>query len=160
MTLCGHSETWGFLQRRVEIVGAYRSTKRLRSVIHSVAHHAMSGLCYVHPHLGEQCKAASVREAEVDLCAGVIRSDGLTVTEPLRRGTVALREKFVGILASEDLLPDIIESATIRFQFGGSRWPISCYAALEDENGISLDVAVSSSGRKAETLRASGESEQ
>ena len=36
------------------------STKRLRNVIQSTAHHAVSGLCYVHPHVGADGNSAKV----------------------------------------------------------------------------------------------------
>ena len=99
---------------------------------------AMSGLCYVHPHLGEQCKAASAREAEIDVCGGVVSPERIAVTEPLRRSVAAMREKFAGILASENLSLDSVQSATIRFQFGSGRWPTSCYAVVQDANGSTV----------------------
>ena len=43
------------------------SAKRLNSVCHSIAHQAVSGLSYVHPHVLATCCNSGVEEMTVDL---------------------------------------------------------------------------------------------
>jgi len=131
------------------------STKRLRSVAQSTGHHAVSGLCYVHPHLGEVCKAMGLSRADIDLLAGTVLLESVDLPRPLELGTSALGEKFIEILGSEKIDRETLSSARIQFQFRGSRWPVSCYIKLETTDGRIVEDAVSQDGRRAEIMRGS-----
>jgi hypothetical protein len=71
-----------------------RSTKRLRSVVHSTAHHAMSGVCYVHPHLGEARKRVGAKRVSVDLLQSIIAPALDPLPREIELSTNALRERF------------------------------------------------------------------
>ena len=93
------------------------SHKRLRSVCHSIAHHAVSGLSYVHPHLRRACRAIGVLCVRVNLksedpCPEVFLQDG-----PLHFSLLALRQKFQNILVAEGFTPDDIGSVDLTFYF-------------------------------------------
>ena len=131
------------------------SIKRLRSVIHSTAHHAVSGLCYVHPHLGEKCKEIGIKSISVNLLTPGFDAELQSITKELELSTNALREKFSELLASEHIQDSEIKSAYATFDFLRGRWPTSCYIEVVSTEGKKTEVAVDSSGKTAEILRAS-----
>ena len=131
------------------------SIKRLRSVVQSIGHHAVSGLCYVHPHLGEVCEAATLAHADIDLLTGAVLLDGLEPPGPLKLGAKALANKFAEILRSEGINRGTLRAANIDFQFRGSQWPTSCKVTVETVGGKTVEVAVSDFGRQANFVRGS-----
>lgn len=93
------------------------SNKRLNSVCHSIAHHAVSALSYLHPHLRQACNTIGVPCARVSLkeknpCPEVFRH-----IEPLQLSILALREKFESILMSEGFTLAEIDSVDLTFYF-------------------------------------------
>lgn len=74
------------------------SAKRLRSVTHSTAHHSVSGLCYVHPHLGLVCKERGYRGIAVNLLAPGFNPELKDISRELMLSTSALREFFRGVV--------------------------------------------------------------
>lgn len=89
--------------------------KRLRSVCHSIAHHAVSGLSYIHPHVLRACRSAGVDRMEVNLldtepCPAHFRS-----IEPLRLSLRGLKDRFEAILISEGFRPSELSAATLVF---------------------------------------------
>ena len=132
-------------------------TKRLRSVVHNIGHHAISGLSCVHPHLGVVCKGHSSDQGTIDLMSGevVLPAGAASESEPLLLGSRTLSEKFSEILETEGLDPAEIADAVIVFQFGSDRWPSSCYVRVATLEGVVLEDAVESSGRRATILRPS-----
>jgi hypothetical protein len=130
------------------------STKRLRSVIQSTAHHAMSGLCYVTQHLGVFCEARQLDRATVDLLAGtVVTSDGI-IAKPLRLSADALSKRFVEILNAEGIEVSDLHSATIEFHFKKWACPLGCHIRVETTDGLSLEDTSDELGRRAENLKA------
>lgn len=121
--------------------------KRLRSVIQSTAHHAVSGLCYVHPHLGEECQKLGIKEISVNLVTPGFNPALLPVTNELELSTNALREKLSELLAAENIPPSGIKSAHATFGFLPDRWPISCYINIVTTEGKKAEVTVDSSGK-------------
>jgi hypothetical protein len=131
---------------------AVASTKRLRSVAHSTAHHAVSGLCYVHPHLGIACEARRLRTVEVDLLRGGFNPPIDPLPDEIKLSTEALRQKFAEILTSEKIDKELILRAKALFQFDRGRWPSGCYVQLETVAGKEIEVAVDSTGQLAEVI--------
>lgn len=131
------------------------SIKRLRSVIQSTAHHAVSGLCYVHPHLGEVCKKSGIKTITVSLMTLGFTPELPSISKELALSTKALREKFNQLLAVENIQSSEINSASATFSFLSGRWPTNCYIEAVTVEGKKSEVAVDSSGRKAEVLHAS-----
>jgi len=131
------------------------SIKRLRSVIQSTAHHAVSGLCYVHPHLGEECKKSGIKTISFNLINSGFNPELPSITGELELSTNALREKFSELLSIERIQVPEIKSAYATFAFLRGRWPTSCHIEAVTVEGKKTDVAVDSSGKTAEILRAS-----
>jgi hypothetical protein len=133
-------------------LGVMRSAKRARSVAHSLAHHATSGLCYVHPHLGTHCRKHQRLHATVDLLQPE-KSDVPGVWPgPLDLSLNALGRKFVDVLGKERIDVGYISGATALFQFYTGRWPSACLVRLNLADGKLISVAVGSNGRKAEVV--------
>jgi hypothetical protein len=93
------------------------SNKRLKSVCHSIAHHAVSSLSYVHPHLRRACNAIGVPCARINLKAIEPCPEVFRHIEPLRLSLSALREKFESILTAEGFTFADIESVDLTFYF-------------------------------------------
>ncbi len=129
------------------------STKRLRSVIQSTAHHAMSGLCYVHPHLGAVCKGLGIKSVQVGLLEASFGPALGEIPKELSLSTNALREKFLEILASEHITPNEVHEAYATFEFLQDRWPVGCCVSVRDSKGKLIEAAVGSDGNSAEVLR-------
>ena len=126
------------------------STKRLRSVAQSTAHHAVSGLCYLHPHLGDRCrKNGTTWECVLLIGENVVApsNDG-----PISLATDALRGKFDEILQSEGGQQSDISTAVAFFEFNRGSWPSACAVKISTESGSEVEVAVGSDGRSAEIL--------
>ena len=130
------------------------SIKRLRSVIQSTAHHAVSGLCYVHPHLGEECKKSGIKKISVNLMTQDFDPELPSITKELELSTNALREKFSELLAVENIQSSEIKNAYASFGFLRGRWPTSRYIEVITTEGKKTEIAVDSSGKTAEALHA------
>ena len=129
------------------------STKRLRSVIQSTAHHAVSGLCYVHPHLGAVCKDLGIKSIQVGLLEANFDPALGNIPKELSLSTDALREKFVEILVSEKISPNEVQEAYATFEFLQAKWPVGCCVSVRDLKGKLIEAAVGSDGNSAEVLR-------
>ena len=129
--------------------------KRLRSVAHSVGHHGVSGLCHVHPHLGQACQAEATLQGEIELLTGRVTKPGNVTLAPLILASGALSQRFIEILESEEMGPGELSEATILFVFKDSIWPSSCYVRIESVDGFVAEAAVGVGGGRAEVLRSS-----
>ena len=129
------------------------STKRLRSVTHSIAHHSVSGLCYVHPHLGTICKEHSYREISVNLIAPGFNPELKNISRELELSTHALRELFCGVLESEKMNIAELTSAEAIFFFYEGRWPSASVVRIITNENKEIECCVDSSGMRAEILQ-------
>lgn len=123
-------------------------------MIQSTAHHAVSGLCYVHPHLGEACKELGIKDISINLLEPEINPRLQNVTKEIELSTDALRQKFKELLEVEHISTFEIENAFTTFNFNQGRWPSSCYIEVTTKECKKVDVAVDSSGKTAEVLHA------
>ena len=128
------------------------SVKRLRSVVHSTAQHAVSGLCCVHPHLGKACAASRIQSVSIDLIRAGFEPKLVEVTKELKLSCEALRGKFRGILLSEALDLAALLTASATFQFRGSHWPIGCHVATTTLDGTNVSATVDIAGNPAEAF--------
>lgn len=121
------------------------SIKRLSSVCHSIAHHAVSGLSYVHPHLRQACKAVGIDTITIDLTREQPCPAQFLSIDPLRLSLKALQEKFKGILKSEGFTTNEIDVIELRFEFT-EEFPddycSNCYARLVSSTGKVYEHAV------------------
>lgn len=128
------------------------STKRLRSVVHSIAHHGVSGLCHLHPHLGEACQGANLQTYELSLLSTSERSEFENSIKEIYLSTEALREQFLTIVDSENQSLDDLAEASITFRFLRGRWPSGCYVVVKTRVGHKIDVEVDSMGDPVESI--------
>ena len=128
------------------------SAKRIRSVVHSIAHHGVSGLCYLHPHLGDACKSAGIDRATIDLLDGGPASQFEQGSKSIANAADALRAKFAEILNSEAMARKDLSEASAMFLFQKGRWPSACYVKVVDKADRAFDVAVDAMGNPAEIV--------
>ncbi len=93
------------------------SNKRLNSVCHSIAHHAVSALSYIHPHLRQACNSSRMSCALIDLNTNEPCPDVFKHIEPLQLSLSALRKKFITILTAEGFNLSDIKSIYLMFYF-------------------------------------------
>lgn len=126
------------------------SAKRLRSVCHSIAHHAASGLSYIHPHIGEACRRSGVASAQIDLLAEFPYPGGLPESEPLRLALGGLREKLEGILLSEGMSLSELSRASLSVELlpGLDNYCCNCTAALALSEGTEVSYVVNYLGQQ------------
>jgi hypothetical protein len=113
----------------------------------------VSGLCYVHPHLGEECAKTDIKRVRVNLLQPGFEPALLDVTKELELSTTALREKFTELLKAENIDHKDIKRAGAMFSFYQGRWPSSCFLEVVTSENKKLEVAVDSAGKTAEVLR-------
>ena len=121
------------------------SQRALAGVTHDIAHHAISGLSYVHPHLYQACQAIGVREATVDLLAQAPYPPGLPALQPLQLSLSALREKFFSILEANGFGASDIQAISLRFQFpllGADGYNCQVAAQLMSSRGQSFTAVL------------------
>ena len=121
------------------------SQRALAGVAHDIAHHAVSGISYVHPHLFHTCQVAGVREASIDLLASEPYPIDLTLVEPLRLSMSALHARFIAILEANKFAISDINSASLRFQFpmlGGDGYSCRATATILSSSGLNFTAAV------------------
>ena len=91
------------------------SSKLLNGVTHDIAHHALSGLSYLHPHLTQVCKKAGRLSVTLDLLQESPLPADLPDYEPLRLASQSVHRTFVGILQSVGLAVADLTVARLTF---------------------------------------------
>ena len=104
--------------------------KRLRSVSHSIAHHGVSALSWLHPRLGDECKRSNSASVEIDLLSGNFICDKSSFSNETMMASRALSKTFKDLLVVEKIDIKDIERANINFYFIRGRWPSSCEIAV------------------------------
>lgn len=95
--------------------------KVLQSVAHDVAHHAQSSISWLHPHVGQACRAAGQLEVEVQLTSTELYPPALPPMEPLRLALLGLRDRFWRIVAAHKLEESVVKEASLLFRFSEGR---------------------------------------
>ena len=126
--------------------------KRLRSVIQSIAHHSISGLCYLHPHLGEQCKNDKIESISFNLTNGIFTLNLSKMSPELKLSSEALIERFDEILQIENIDRNNIKKAVTTFKFDHNQWARYCYAKVVTIEGEELCASVSSMGEVGKVI--------
>jgi hypothetical protein len=124
---------------------------RLTSVCHSIAHHAASGLCYVHPDLGRTVRASGESEALIDLLDRAHAPRPIIFRSHLEKAIGALRQRFAQILASEGLAVEDLAGAKLLFVFDPDA-DVTCstvHACLTEKDGRRSRRAVDYLGAQA-----------
>jgi hypothetical protein len=126
------------------------SLKRLNSVCHSTAHHAVSHLSYLHPHLRQACRLAGRNSVNVSLLEENPYPLELPHLQSLFLAFSELKQKFIEILESEGFSIDDIHSATLRFEFEpkfSDDFSSNCLAQLTSASGKSYEHFIDYFGR-------------
>ena len=125
------------------------SEKRLSSVCHSIAHHAVSGLSYVHPHLRQACRMADENSVLIDLCNSNPYPENLRTNQPLEQALLSLQSRFFEILKAEGFTPNDIQAAKLFFEFNPefpADYCCNCHATLISATGKQFAHAVNYNG--------------
>lgn len=123
------------------------STKRLRSVIQSTAHHAVSGLCFLHPHLGQLCRSNGRKSITIDLMRPATEPEFPVLSEGLDLSVAELRNRFYRLLTAEKIDAESLAETTVHFTFMKGRWPAGCTVTVRTAAGKRLSAEVAMSGR-------------
>ena len=121
------------------------SVKHLNSVCHSIAHHAVSGLSFVHPHVLAACRGAGLDQMSVDLLDPEPCPERFRGTEPLRLSLRALRGKLDEILVAEGFSLGDLSSAQLTFapaSQGCDDYCSICHAVLTSATGHTYEHIV------------------
>jgi hypothetical protein len=97
------------------------SMKVLQSVAHDIAHHAQSGLSWLHPHIGQGCRTIGHLEIEVELTSTEVYPPALPPMEPLRLALLGLRDRFWKIVVAHKLEKSSVKEASLLFHFSEGR---------------------------------------
>ncbi|MFZ1612600.1 MAG: hypothetical protein WAT51_00405 [Holophaga sp.] len=126
------------------------SQKLLSSVAHNIAHHAVSGLSYLHPHLKLTLVKANLTSIAVDLLNPELDQPNLKPSKPLTDAIGALKSKFAEILVAEGLSLADVRSAVLVFDFPAyytDNFCSDCHAFLVGSSGKHFQQAVDYLGR-------------
>jgi hypothetical protein len=126
------------------------SQKLLSSVAHNIAHHAVSGLSYVHPHLKPALVEAGLSSISIDLLNPDFTPPQLKPNTPLAQALGGLKAKFVEILNAEGLALSDIQSAVLVFDFPSNytdNYCSDCHVHLISATGKPYSQAVNYLGR-------------
>lgn len=121
------------------------STKRLKSVAHSLAHHAVSGLSYLHPHLSEACESVGKTYTVIDLVADNPCPASFKGNVPLQLALQELKGFYVRLLESEGFQMDAISSTTLLFSFNlkqNCHYCSTCTATIHTVTGTVFEKTV------------------
>jgi len=119
--------------------------KRLRSVCHSIAHHATSGLSWVHPHVLRACEARGLSALEVNLLDDEPCPQACLEIEPLKLSLRGVKSKLREILSTEGMTIEDLTQASLTFiraPEARDDYNTVCRAQLAAGEGIGVNVAV------------------
>jgi hypothetical protein len=121
------------------------SEKRLSSVCHGIAHHAVSGLSYIHPHLRQACRAVGESSVVIDLCNTNPCPEPLFTNQRLQNALLSVQTRFLQILQSEGFSASDIQEASLFFEFTPEfpdDYCSNCHASLVSATGKQFAHAV------------------
>jgi hypothetical protein len=116
--------------------------KRLRSVAHSLAQHAISGMSSGTPERSLEQRRIGIERISVSLLGEVAEPNALSHDSP------ALRAKFLELLSKEGVDAAFIVSVRADFEYiGQCRTPDSCSVTIRTENGKEIESKVGASNQ-------------
>ena len=139
------------LSGALAVLNMYR-IKRGRSVIHSLAHHGVSALSWLHPRLSEECNKSGVTEVSFDLIDALITTKEFNGSKETLLAYNALKETFDQIMAAEKIDLSFIESASITFGFNRKSWPYFCICTMTGKDSKKIKVKLDWLGNKFNLL--------
>jgi len=130
------------------------SHKRFKSIAHSIAHHAVSGLSFVNPHLSEACEERGLGSIEIELVSIDPCPKEFVGINPIYLSINNLKKTFIGIIEKEGLEYYDLSSAKVEFTFyHGKRdhYCSNCKATLKSTEGKVYISAVDYVGNEIRT---------
>jgi hypothetical protein len=110
--------------------------KVFRGIAHDLAHHAQSGLGWVHPHLAQACRQAGVSRVQLELLVPSPYPSGLPRLGPLEKALGALKAWFEDLVARLGHDINQIASTILEFSFReGEDYNSAVKAAISMNNG-------------------------
>jgi len=109
------------------------SRKHLNAVSHDIAHHAVSGISWLHPHLGQACRRAEIDEVVLEVSRADPLPDDFPATEPLKLASRELHRTFRTILEKKGFAASDVKTAELRFVFSAERsddYSSTCFSRL------------------------------
>lgn len=122
---------------------------RLKSVAHSIAHHAMSGLSYLGPELDESCIRAGLNCVAIEFVSEIPNTKLHPLNKRFKGRLGALAGKLNSILRTEGFELNDLRVAKLVLHMpadGKNLFFRVCYVALEDANGNVYEDWVEVSG--------------
>ena len=114
------------------------SHKRIKSIAHSIAHHAVSGLSCVNPHLSKACEEKGFNSIEIELVAIHPCPEEFSGINPIYLSLNNLKKTLISIIEKEGLEYYDLSSAKVEFTFyHGKRdhYCSNCKATLKSTEG-------------------------
>jgi len=78
------------------------SCKKLRNAVYSTVQHSVSGLCFIHPHVGDACIKMGFREITLSLNDLEFFPELSNITKELQLSSNALKSTFFELLEKQD----------------------------------------------------------
>jgi len=127
------------------------SCKKLRNAVYSTVQHSVSGLCFIHPHIGDACIEMGTREITLWLTDLEFFPELRNITRELRLSSNALKSTFIELLEKQCINISDIEKAYIKFFFYNDHGPSGAYIRVIAKN-CDVEHAVDSLGVTAEVI--------
>ena len=128
--------------------------KRLSSVTHSIAHHSVSSLSYLHPYLSETCKKMGITTIEIDLLTSMPYPKQIQKNKPLETALNEVKIKLKSMLESEGFKLESLKEAILTFTFNfkeNDHYCSICKAFLVSAEGKSYEHSIDYMGRTINT---------
>jgi hypothetical protein len=114
------------------------SDKRLNGITRDIAHHAASGLSFLHPHIVQLCRAVGLSEIMLDLTSASPLPADVTAEKPCVLSTQALHRTFTELLSKLGFTLSDVQSATLTFRASAAStdgYSVPCVADLVTVHG-------------------------
>ena len=116
-----------------------QSEKRIKSLCHNIAHHAISGLSYLNPHLYDALISDSSNCIILYLLAINPYPDKYHSNQYLFNAAGELKNKFEEMLKTDNYSIDFFKEASLRFEFPlKDRYCSNCEARFITKRGIKI----------------------
>ncbi len=122
--------------------------KRVHSLIHSIAHHGVSALSWLHPRLGEECKSQNLGIILINLLDGLILTEEFLTSNETLLAVKELSENFKRIAKVEGIEAADLAHAKLEFQFRKGRWPSSCQIDVMGTDDTVFEIKLDGMGKK------------
>lgn len=94
------------------------ASKRIfKSLAQNIAHHSDSYLSYLHPSLGEACKAAGTETITLELLGGPILPSNVPTSKELENAIPAWRDRFKEMADKQGLDISQLQKASVKFDY-------------------------------------------